>query len=295
MLPHINKTVLMSGVDYFNDQAAINPFMDASVPVDLAKASLEHRAIKQAFETAGIEVTQVKPPEDCQDGVYTANWGLERSGTVVLARLPNARQAEEAYAQSVFESVGKKVIKVPQGLKFSGQGDSLPCGDFLFCGSGYRSDPAAQKFAAEILGFQRIQLQTVPLLDAANQPVTNAYSGWPDSFFYDLDLALSILKPPANGQKGLIAWCPEAFLPASQKLLHEFDAVDKIEVPLLEATQAYACNLVSTGRTVIMNQNAPVLQAAVEAHGLTTILLSNPELAKGGGSIRCTSICLSNM
>lgn len=290
----LNQKVLMSGVDYFNDLAAINPFMDASVPIDLSYAAEEHAAIKSAFETAGIEVTQVKPPESCQDGVYTANWGLERGGVVVLARLPNARQKEEAYARAVFESLGKQIVEVPSNYKFSGQGDALPCGNFLFCGSGYRSDPEAQKFAAQTLGYERIQLQTIPQLGADSKPVINAHSGWPDSFFYDLDLALSIIKPPQSGQKGLIAWCPKAFLPESQKTLQEFNEVDKIEVSYREAVEAYACNLVSTSKTVIMNQGAPQLQAALEALGLKTVLLKNPELAKGGGSIRCTSVCFSN-
>ncbi len=39
--------------------------------------------------------------------------------------------------------------------------------------------------------------------------MNNAVSGWADSFFYDIDLALSIIKAPEGGQKGLIAYCPE--------------------------------------------------------------------------------------
>lgn len=290
----LNQAVLMSGVDYFNDAAAINPFMDAAVPVHIETAATEHTAIRKAFEAAGIEVTQVRPPEGCQDGVYTANWGLERADTVVLARLPNIRQAEEAYARQIFERMGKKVVTVPEDWRFSGQGDALPCGNYLFCGQTYRSDPEAQKFAAETLGYERIQLQTIPLLGVANQEVSNSYSGWPDSFFYDIDLALAVIKPPVNGQKGLIAYCPEAFLPESRQLLQDFDGVDKIEVSLAEAKQSYALNLVSTGETVVMNINAPQLQSELESRGLKTIILENPELAKGGGSIRCTSVCTSN-
>lgn len=284
----------MSGVDDFSNQAAINPFMDSSVAIDTNTARSEHTAIQQALESAGIKVIKVNPPAGCQDGVYTANWGLERGDTVVLARLPNARKQEEAYARQVFVSLGKTVVEVPGNYKFSGQGDALPCGNLLFCGSGYRSDPEAQAFVAKTLGYEHIQLQTIPQLDNSGKPVINSYSGWPDSFFYDLDLALSIIKQPESGQKGLIAWCPEAFTAESQTTLRQFNKVDKIEVSYQEATKAYACNLVSTGETVIMNQGAPGLQAALEAHGLKTILLSNPELAKGGGSIRCTSISLSN-
>ncbi|MCA9324672.1 amidinotransferase [Candidatus Saccharibacteria bacterium] len=293
-MARFNQTVLMSGVDYFDDGQAINPFMIQTEAIDLAKAKAEHDAIRQAFESAGITVKTVPPPAGCQDGVYTANWALVRNGLAVMARLPNARKAEEIYAEHALLNQSLKIIQLPDGLKFSGQGDALPCGDLLFCGSQYRSDVPAQQFVADTLGFRRIQLQTVPLLDSQEIPVTNEVSGWPDSFFYDLDLALSVLKYPEADQKGLIAWCPDAFVPESQQILRQLEDVDKIEVSLDEAKRAFACNLVSTGETVIMNDGALQLTQAIQDHGLKTILLKNPELGKGGGSIRCTSLTLDN-
>lgn len=288
----INQTVLMSGVDFFSDDAPINPFMDAEVAINLDVARREHAAIGAALAAAGVSVVGAEPPADCQDGVFTANWALVRGDLAVLARLPNARKGEEAYARDVLENLGKTVIELPPSVElFSGQGDALPCGDYLFCGSTYRSDVRAQEFVADKLGFTRIQLRAKPLLDERGQPVINAHSGLPDSFYYDLDLAISILKAPENGQKGLIAWCPEAFTAESQALLRSFDAVDKIEVSESEAVTRLACNLVSTGSHVIMN-NAPELAAAIEAHGLTTTRLDNPEIAKGGGSVRCVTLTL---
>lgn len=292
MSPKINTTVLMSGVDYFDNGQAINPFMDASHAIAHDAATQEHTRIRQALESAGVQVTQIDAPEGCQDGVYTANWALVRGDTAIMARLPGARKAEEAYAESILRDHGKKIVKVPGGLKFSGQGDALPCGNYLFCGSTYRSDVKAQQFAADTLGYERIQLRTIPLLDSTGNEVINTYSGWPDSFYYDLDLALSILKFPIGEQKGLIAWCPDAFTPESQQVLRDFDGVNKIEVSEAEAKYAFACNLVSTGSHVIMNTGTTELAQAIEAHGLTPILLSNPELGKGGGSIRCTTLTL---
>lgn len=293
-MPKINTTVLMSGVDYFDDSQAINPFMTQTAAIELAEAEQEHARIRQALETAGVTVIKVDPPKDCQDGVYTANWALVRGDTAVLARLPNARHAEEAYAADILRGQGKRVVTLPEDLRFSGQGDALPCGNYLFCGSQYRSDVEAQTFAADTLGYERIQLQTVPQLADDGTPVINPYSGWPDSFFYDLDLALSILRFPDGDQKGLIAWCPEAFTPDSQQIMHHFDGVDKIEVSLTEATEAFACNLVSTGDVVVLNAGAHQFARDLEAHGLKTIRLSNPELGKGGGSIRCTTLTVSN-
>ena len=141
----------MSGVEYFDDSAAINPFMVGDGQIDASLAAKEHRTILAAFEEAGIQVIKVAAPNSCQDGVYTANWALVRGNKAVLARLPNARQAEEPYAAKVLRELGKEVIELPKELRFSGQGDALPCGNYLFCGSQYRSDVAAQTFAAQVL------------------------------------------------------------------------------------------------------------------------------------------------
>lgn len=287
-----NQTVLMSGVEWFDDAAAINPFMDASVSVDKEKARAEHDAIRAALEQAGVKVVKVDAPAQCQDGVYTANWALVRGKKAVLSRLPNARKAEEAYAEQVLSDHGIEVIHAPDNLRFSGQGDALPCGNYLFTGLGYRSDEDAQQFAADTLGFTRVALQTVPQMDEHGQAVINTASGWPDSFFYDIDLALAVLRNPENDKKGLIAWCPEAFTPESQDRLRLLDVVDKIEISLEEAVEAFACNLVSTGETVVMSAHAPKFQAELEAHGFSVVTPDIFELSKGGGYIRCTTLTL---
>jgi N-dimethylarginine dimethylaminohydrolase len=287
----------MSGADYFDDGAAINPFMDAAVPIDRQKAAREHAVIGEALRQAGINIETAPPPVDCQDGVYTANWALVRGNTAILANLPNARQAETPYAERVLHGLGKTVLRLPATVRFSGQGDALACGDYLFTGSGYRTDQAAHELIGEILGYHVISLETIPALDKRGQPVTNRYSGWPDSFFYDIDLALAVLRHPdatGSGSKGLIAWCPEAFTPASRAKINALTVVEKIEVSLEEARHAYACNLVSTGTKVVMSAHAPKLQAAIEARGLETITPDISELAKGGGYIRCTSLTLNN-
>jgi N-dimethylarginine dimethylaminohydrolase len=283
----INKTVLMSGVDFFSDEKAINPYMSQDAPIDLERARLEHTSIREALETAGIKVITVPPPKDCQDGVYTANWALVRGNKAILAHLPNARKGEEAYARMVLTDLGKEVIDAPEGMRFSGQGDALPCGKYLLCGNGYRSDVAAQQFAADTLGYERIQLQTIPQRNWLGRPVINKDSGWPDSFFYDIDLAISVLR------EDLIAWCPQAFTKESQEIIRNLP-LEKIEVSVQDAKKAFACNLVSTGETVIMSDTAPAFKAAIEAHGLKTITPEIRELVKGGGYIRCTTLTLDN-
>lgn len=290
-MPLFNRTVLMSDAQHFRVDAAINPYY-GDTSVITAEAISEHDAIHDALARAGVQVVRVPSPIDSQDGVYTANWALVRGDTAVLSRLPEVRKAEEAHAQQILESLGKQVLYVPDGLKFSGQGDALPCGPYLFCGKGYRSDEAAQKFAADTLGYERVQLQTIPKLDGAGTPVVNAVSGWADSYFYDIDLALAIIAHPTDTSKGIIAYCPESFLPESRALLDSFNAVEKIAVSLDEAQHAFATNLVSTGDTVIMSAHAPQLATQLRERGLTVLTPEVSELAKGGGYIRCTTLSI---
>ncbi|MDQ3094261.1 MAG: hypothetical protein M3Q70_03755, partial [bacterium] len=268
----INTRVLMSGADYFSDNQAINAYMNSNVTVDVEKAKAEHLSIREALESAGVEVIKVDPPSACQDGVYTANWGLTRGRKAVMSRLPNARKAEEPYSKKILDDLGFETILVPDNLRFSGQGDALPCGKYLLTGTEYRTDLATHKFLADTLGYEVISLQTKPQrrFYGWGPRVTNASSGWPDSFYYDIDLAISVIKAPDDSQPGLIAWCPKAFLPASVAKIRALP-FDKIEVSFKEAQYAFACNLVSTGETVVMSAFAPQLKAELERRGLKVL------------------------
>lgn len=274
----------MSGPKYFAVEE-LNPYSKKENQPDSAKAAAEFADLKSAIEQAGIKIIKVDEPAGCQDGIFTANWGLCRGNTCILSSLPKQRQAEEPYAEKYLRDLGKKVVKPP--FRFSGQGDALPCGNLLFAGMGYRNDARIHQFLADTLGFEVIGLQAVPELGRDGQPVTNKATGLPDSFFYDLDLAVSILR------EDLIAWCPEAFIPESQAKMHAVP-IEKIEVSLDEAKNHFACNLISSGETVVMGTNAPKLKAAIEAAGLHVTTVELNELAKGGGYIRCTTLTLDN-
>ncbi len=202
-----------------------------------------------------------------------------------MSRLPKIRQPEEPYALDVLSKLGFNCVAPPEQYLFSGQGDSLICGNYLFAGSGYRSDPAAQQFAAHTLGLELVQLHTVPQLNASVQPLINPVTDHADSFFYDLDLALAIID------EHTIAYCPDAFDPTSQQKLNAL-ALEKILVDHEETIEGFACNLVSTGKTVIMSHHAPKLRAALEARGFGILAPEITELKKGGGYIRCVSLSL---
>ncbi len=260
--------------------------MDDKNPVSTSIANKEHKDIVSCFKKAGIEAVQVPPPIDCQDGVYTANWALVVGNKAILSNLPNKRQPEEKYAEKVLRGLGKKIVKLPKEIHFSGQGDALPCGKYLFVGSHYRTSIEAHPLLARETGLEVIGLETVPQYDNSHKPIKNSITGWPDSFFYDLDLALAVITP------NLIAWCPEAFLPSSQERINNIKDIDKIEVSLEEAMNGFACNLVSTGKEVIMSNKSPKLRSELEKRGHKTYTPNISELLKGGGFIRCISLSI---
>ena len=282
----INQTLLVSGADFFADDHKINPYY-SETRINREKAKREHAAIVECFKQAGIKIIKVDPPKDCQDGVYTANWALVRNGTAVMSSLPDARKGEEAYAEKILQEQGIKTLKAPAGLLFSGQGDALICGNYLFAGSGYRSDPEAQQFVAQTLGLDLVQLHAQPKTNPDGSEFINPETNHADSFFYDLDLALSVID------EHTIAYCPDAFDEVSRAKLEAISDLDKILVDPTECIEGFACNLVSTGTTVIMSARAPKLQAELEARGLKCLTPEVEELKKGGGYIRCISLWLS--
>ncbi len=282
----INQKLLVSGADYFADTYEINPYYTQK-SIDVEKAKAEHAAILNCFKQAGIELVKVDPPKDCQDGVYTANWALVKDGVAVMSRLPEARKHEEPYAKAQLEKLGIKTIEVPNNHLFSGQGDSLVCGKYLFAGRGYRSDPEAQQFAADTLGLELIQVHALPQLNADGTEHINPFTNHADSFWYDIDLAISVID------EHTIAYCRDALDKESQQKIDRLTDIDKIIVDYDECTKGFANNLVSTGKHVIMSNHAPKLQAELEKRGLICLTPDVTELKKGGGYIRCVSLWLS--
>ena len=281
----INQKLLVSGADYFADTYEINPYYTQS-KIDVSKAISEHELLLDCFREANIELIKVKPPKNCQDGVYTANWALVKDGVAVMARLPEARKAEEKYARQQLEQLGIKTVTVPKEYLFSGQGDSLRCDKYLFGGCGYRSTPEAQQFAADTLGLELILLHAKPQLNPDGSEHINPVTHHADSLWYDIDLAISVID------NHTIAYCPDALDDQSNQKLQALN-LDRILVDYEECTKGFANNLVSTGKHVIMSNKAPKLQSELEKRGLICLTPDVTELKKGGGYIRCASLWLS--
>ena len=243
----INQKLLVSGADYFSDEFEINPYYTSN-KINVAKAMAEHQTIVDCFKKADIEIIK---------------------------------------AREQLEKLGIKTLLAPGNHLYSGQGDSLICGKYLFGGRGYRSDPESQQFAAETFGLELVQVHAKPQLNPDGTEHINPFTNHADSFWYDLDLAISVID------EHTIAYCPEALDEESNQKIDAITDLDKIKVDFDECTKGFADNLVSTGKHVIMSNKAPKLQAELEKRGLICLTPDVTELKEGGGYIRCVSLWLS--
>lgn len=264
---NMNKHLLVTDAKNFRVDFEINPYMHEVDQPDLAKAIEQHEAIMQAHRDAGRTLEYLPTATDCPDMIYVANSGLTRGKKVILSHLPKERQLETPHYREWYKQHGYEVIEPP--ALFSGQGDALPCGDYVLMGTGWRTAPEMHQFVAKELGYEAVSLQST------------------GAEYYDIDLAVAVLRP------NLIAFCPEALEPASAEKLANLPGVNHIIISL-EETKNFAANLVSDGQTVVMTNDAPKFAAAIQEHGLKTIELPTDQLAKGGGAIRCTSLALDN-
>mgnify|MGYP003417966147 FL=1 len=297
LTPHFNTRVLMSDAQFMSNELAINPYMDTSEPFDVEKAVRQHRGIQEALASIGIEVVKIDAPAGCQDGVFTANEALldVDDETLLMARLPKGREEETPYYEAALRKLGKKIIHLPNAdWYFSGQGDALRYGPYLLAGQKFRTAPGPEvhDFIEANLGYTVIRLQTVGLYNNDGAPDINQVTGLPNSDFYDLDYAVAPIIWPAEGRRGLLAVCKEAWEAESLEKIQALPNTDFIWVPYEEATGVSACNLVSNGQSVVMNAGAPVLEQALRDHGLTVVTTSNDELKKNGGSVRCTTLTI---
>lgn len=282
----LNRRMLVSDARYLQPKG-INAFEDTGNQPDAAVAQVEHQTAIKAFKEAGIAVQQVASPMYCQDGVFTANWGLTWNGRALLSRLPNLRQDEEPPAAAIIKSLGFETKRA--SVLFSGQGDAMIIGgNRVLVGNGYRTNPAVGNEIQSWLGLEPIVVRAKPKRRwfGLGPPVRNRVTGLWDSYFYDLDIAVAVIQPD------LLAVCFDALTASGKAAIRTLKDVTIIPVAEAEARDGLACNLVSTGQTVIMSDEAPQLAAALSGYGLQLIKLSNRELRKSGGGFRCISLSL---
>ncbi|GMA28843.1 dimethylargininase [Arenivirga flava] len=261
------RRFLMVRPERFEVAYEINVWMDATVPVDTARAVAQWEALVAAYRAAGHEVHLLEPGEGLPDMVYAANGGTSVGGLFYTARFAHAeRVGESALHERWQREAGARVVVAREVNE--GEGDLLAVGGRVLAGHGFRTDPAAHAELAEATGVELVSLRLV------------------DPCYYHLDIALTVL----DEERGEIAYLPEAFDDASRAVLERLYP-DAILVAPDEAA-LFALNSVSDGLRVFHPAAARGWAEQLAERGFEPVPIELDELLKGGGSVKCCTLVL---
>jgi len=255
------RRYLMCPPAYFEVCYSINPWMDVTKPVDTALAVTQWERLRDVLLELGHEVSQLVPVKGLPDMVFAANGAIVVDGRVLLAKFRHAQRAAETRAhEQWFRANGFADIHLAR-LTNEGEGDCLPAGGRLLCGTGFRTSQPAHDEIRYVLGRPVVGLTLV------------------DPRFYHLDTALAVLS--AND----IMYYPRAFSPSSRALLRTLypDAIIASDAD----AAAFGLNAVSDGANVVLPQAATGLLGELRERGYTPVGVDVSELTKAGGAVKC--------
>ncbi len=254
--------------DHFGIYYEINPWMDRGRQADRTVALGQWEALYQLLvNTLRIQVELLPSVPGLPDLCFTANAGVFVDNLFVSSRFRyREREAEVPYYTQWFLERNYRVVCLPEPVLFEGEGDALFYEDCLFAGYRFRSELQAHHLLAELLGLPVHSLELT------------------DPWFYHLDTCLCPL------QQGQAAYYPEAFSPASQRLLKE--AIPEL-FPVTEAeARRFVCNAIVVGQAVVMNADCPHLSRTLVEAGYRVYEVGTTEFLKAGGGPKCLALFL---
>lgn len=263
--------LLMCEPRHFTVSYEINPWMDATRPVDTRTALAQWHRLHDLYVDLGHHVDLIEPLPGLPDMVYAANGATVVDGVAYGARFTHPERAPEAAAYLAWcEAAGLQTH--PASETNEGEGDLLLAGDVILAGTGLRTTREAHTEAASALGRAVVTLELV------------------DPRFYHLDTALTVLRGLGGGSAGGVdvAYFPSAFSTASQDVLRTLfpDALlaDEADAAVL------ALNAVSDGENVVLAAQAVCYGHELRERGYTTHPVDLSELLRGGGGAKCCTL-----
>jgi N-dimethylarginine dimethylaminohydrolase len=255
---------LMCPPAFFDVTYSINPWMDTAKPADPALALAQWERVRDLFRELGHRVSEMTPLSGLPDMVFTANGATVVDGRVLLANFRYPQRAAESRAhRDWFRTHGFTSVRAATCTN-EGEGDCLLAGDWLLCGSGFRTSRYAHGEVQEVLRRPVIGLTLV------------------DPRFYHLDTALAVLA------ENEIMYFPPAFSPGSREILSRLYP-DAILATAADA-EVFGLNAVSDGRHVVLPEAAANLIGQLRSRGYTPIGVDVSELNKAGGAVKCCTL-----
>ncbi len=257
--------ILMCPPDYFGIEYEINPWMNMQQGANPQPARRQWQRLYQTLCDLGAAIDLLEPIPGLPDLVFTANAGLVFHDMFLPARFRfGVRQGESPHFEKWARDRGLTLVPLPESMSFEGAGDALFCGDTLFAGYRFRSDVRSHQWVGERLGVPALPLELV------------------DPRFYHLDTCFC---PVAAG---VAIYYPGAFDEYGRSVLK--DRIDRLIEVSAEEAVSFSCNAVVVGRSVVLNQGAPKLAAALETLGFNVRPLEFSEFIKSGGSAKCLTL-----
>lgn len=260
---------LMCRPEHFTVTYEINPWMDVSKPVDVAKAVAQWERLRDTFLDLGHTVDLIDPLPGLPDMVYAANGATVVDGVVYGALFTHPERAAEgpAYLQW-FADRGYQTHAADHVNE--GEGDILTVGGLNLAGTGFRTERTAHAEAAALWGREVVTLELV------------------DPRFYHLDTALTVLRGSDGSAETDIAYFPPAF---SDEAREQLEALFPDALLVGEAdAEVLGMNAVSDGEHVVLNPNATTYADQLRERGYETIAVDTSELLFGGGGAKCCTL-----
>lgn len=270
------RAALMCSPEWFDVVDVKNPFMEGQQGcVDRRLAKQQWAAVRQAFESIGVEVRTDAPLPGCEDMVFCANpvfTGLDSGGRriCILSHMRYPSRHREVFAHARwFRENGYRVLTVEDSGFFEGGGDALwhPGRRLIWGGYGFRTNRGVYDRISEILDAPVLVLEL---------KMDRFYHL--DTCFCPLDEQTALVYPPALSGE------------AVELLEQMFPRV--IEVDPEEAA-SMACNAAPFfGKYVVIQQGLEKVNHQLREMGFQILEVDTSEFMKSGGSVFCMKMHL---
>ncbi len=261
-------TFLMCSPDHFGVDVNRNPWLSGRRVPMRDQARQQWRVLHDTLVGLGADVLMVRPVERLPGLVFTANAGFVLGNRVVLSRFRDARRrGESGHYQRWFEEHGYRVLTLPAGGGFEGQGEMRWVGDRLLAGYHSSEDLIAHRWIEKQLGVPVLSLRLA------------------DPRFYHLDTGLCPLG------SGRIAFFPPAFTPEAQDLLAR-NLEQTLELAFPDAIR-FAANAVLVGKTAVIAAGCEGFARLMEDAGFETCALPLSQFRLEGGGAKCLVLDLN--
>ena len=272
------KGVMLVKPDHFDIQYVINPYMaDHIGNVDKAAATAQWNAIRDIYQSLGLEVHEVASQPGLPDMIFCANQSLpflngdpatdNRREVIMSIMNADERKDEVAFIEQWYRQNGYLIHHLDPNTipRFEGMGDAIwHAGKrLLWGGYGFRSSLEAYETIGETVGVPIIALRLE------------------DPNFYHLDTCFCSLT------EDTALFFPEAFDQTGLELLQALYP-NLLPVNRHEAHELFACNAnCPDGQNVVIQKGCVETTAALKNAGFTVHEVDTTEYLKCGGSVFC--------